>query len=770
MAKEKKGKAQAGPSSKASKSTASRSSSDKKQSLSANGSGARLPKKSVGEILAELSNPSPDVVFDPDRHGEDAFRLGSGFIDDDAGKDSIAEAREKAKQELARREHYVEVGPSALRRRAGVELAEGKYGGKKVSRKELFELEGEDDIDGADDVVEDDDEVEYNDEDDDDDDDDDDGEGFESGDDDAMEESFDDEIEMDVNDGEDEDDDDDDLALLKTKKSKKPAQVASRKKVEPKRNVTFADFEDDDFGDKGEDDDDEDDDDDEEYDDDDEDDDDEEEEEEDEFGVPKPSKKAQKKAGKSSSKIEEELEKLAEEEKKLVQNMAKSAEADLEKGYHVRAQMIVWDNLLDTRMQFQKALTLVNTLPKFDAYPLFFLPPLSPAKDDEDPIPSTVRASLANNIQQATDGLANLIADLLRLRATLVERNEVIKTEPEDYAQKLLAKLKKRKRADDGKAGSDESAGEDEEEEDDDEAAVKKKSKKASSSAAVVDPSLIARLSEPHLALEDSVAFDAAFKPFRDATIEKWSAKVNAASSGQQLVGANKKFKTINTSVLQQIANVLGDRDRLVKRTQLVRDGGVKPLGVLPKPKALEKADGDDEDEDVEEKALGKAKLDAQLAQYDTEMFDDGDFYQQLLKELIESRMGDTDDPVILGMKFAELKKLQTKKKKKVVDLRATKGRKLRFNTHEKILNFMAPEPRGSWHEEKVEELFASLFGGLFSTKGAESNGQAGEGLAVEEGAGDDAGDRQERAAKDGLSVGTDGEILMPTDGLRIFG
>lgn len=75
-------------------------------------------------------------------------------------------------------------------------------------------------------------------------------------------------------------------------------------------------------------------------------------------------------------------------------------------------------------------------------------------------------------------------------------------------------------------------------------------------------------------------------------------------------------------------------------------------------------------------------------------------------------------------------------KKKKVVDTKASKGRKLRYVTsallhadayavsgryepHEKLQHFMVPvHVRGAWHEEQVDELFASLLGKGFEGKG----------------------------------------------------
>lgn len=132
------------------------------------------------------------------------------------------------------------------------------------------------------------------------------------------------------------------------------------------------------------------------------------------------------------------------------------------------------------------------------------------------------------------------------------------------------------------------------------------------------------------------------------------------------------------------------------------------------------------------------AGQDQAQAEGDAEVFDDLDFYQALLRDVIDSRTGaqgeykclcprpsvpahppETDDWVA---------RQQMKKTKKVVDTRASKGRKLRFvrsdvltgcpegfstrfEVHEKLQNFMVPVPTATWHEEQIDELFANLLG-----------------------------------------------------------
>lgn len=57
--------------------------------------------------------------------------------------------------------------------------------------------------------------------------------------------------------------------------------------------------------------------------------------------------------------------------------------------------------------------------------------------------------------------------------------------------------------------------------------------------------------------------------------------------------------------------------------------------------------------------------------QFEAEVFDDGDFYQTLLKEIIESKTGQLDED-------EEIVRTNKKKVKKDVDTRATKGRKIK--------------------------------------------------------------------------------------------
>lgn len=92
-------------------------------------------------------------------------------------------------------------------------------------------------------------------------------------------------------------------------------------------------------------------------------------------------------------------------------------------------------------------------------------------------------------------------------------------------------------------------------------------------------------------------------------------------------------------SAVQLVDEVLLDHSRLVSKTRVVR---------------------------------GKVKA-ADEKEEDPEVFDDTDFYQQLLRDVIESRgegAGGADDWMALQ---------REKKAKKKVDTKASKGRKLRY-------------------------------------------------------------------------------------------
>jgi protein AATF/BFR2 len=74
---------------------------------------------------------------------------------------------------------------------------------------------------------------------------------------------------------------------------------------------------------------------------------------------------------------------------------------------------------------------------------------------------------------------------------------------------------------------------------------------------------------------------------------------------------------------------------------------------------------------------------------HDPEIYDDTEFYSQLLKDIMDSSI-DSSDPLEMTRAWMKTRDGVTKVKKNV-DRRASKNRRLRYTVHEKLVNFMAP-------------------------------------------------------------------------------
>ncbi|KAI3765644.1 hypothetical protein L2E82_15685 [Cichorium intybus] len=166
---------------------------------------------------------------------------------------------------------------------------------------------------------------------------------------------------------------------------------------------------------------------------------------------------------------------------------------------------------------------------------------------------------------------------------------------------------------------------------------------------------------------------------FRDMSVDKWQRKTQVTSGA---AGLKNKFQAFNQNISEQVASYMRDPSRMIKGMQQ-RRSVVSVFGNVPNSTTdnneVTNADGD------------------------PELLDDSEFYQQLLREFFE-----TVDPGSSETAFYALKRLQTKKRK-IVDRRASKSRKIRYHIHEKIVNFMAPEPMNV--PPMAPKLFENLFG-----------------------------------------------------------
>lgn len=167
---------------------------------------------------------------------------------------------------------------------------------------------------------------------------------------------------------------------------------------------------------------------------------------------------------------------------------------------------------------------------------------------------------------------------------------------------------------------------------------------------------------------DDDEASDAGFERWRDAVLDRWGTKVNEASG----VIPKGGFKTIDTTVSAQLKAALASGKHLT-RTRRVKE----PIALLG---------------DNLELPQGSSLI----------QFEDGDFYRTLLREIIESGEGAGG-----GLRYAQLSKGGKVKKKR--DRSFAKGRRLRYDVHEKLVGFLAPVPLPD--PGPLDEIVAAMFG-----------------------------------------------------------
>ncbi|KAI0343130.1 TRAUB-domain-containing protein, partial [Trametopsis cervina] len=178
---------------------------------------------------------------------------------------------------------------------------------------------------------------------------------------------------------------------------------------------------------------------------------------------------------------------------------------------------------------------------------------------------------------------------------------------------------------------------------------------------------------------------EAAFHPHLVQTLSKWSAKIQAVAPSVLLPSNRTSFKNptaqgAGPGIVEVIDAVLtSDTHKYLTRTRR---------------KVIEDDEGPASDNSAEV----------------IQIFDDTDFYQQLLRDVIELRGAEAGDSVG-EQEWMRRQKMSKAKRRKIIDTKASKGRKLRYQIHEKLQNFMVPiiTLRGAWHDEQVDELFSSL-------------------------------------------------------------
>ncbi|KAM3065187.1 rRNA-processing protein bfr2 [Clarireedia jacksonii] len=189
----------------------------------------------------------------------------------------------------------------------------------------------------------------------------------------------------------------------------------------------------------------------------------------------------------------------------------------------------------------------------------------------------------------------------------------------------------------------------------------------------------------------------------RQTVLEKWSSKVRATTA----VPVSRKLNP--TAPQQSITSLLHDTlatssTHLISRTRVPRS--CAPI---------------------------QARQKLSIA---PSIFDDADFYQLLLKELLDQRMVDSSNANNNNTAPTAIKQwtaVKEAKTRKNVDTKASKGRKMRFTVHEKLQNFMAPEDRNEWEESARDRFFATLLGRKMDLGEGEGSDRDEDGVDMEE-------------------------------------
>ncbi|KAK7740878.1 rRNA-processing protein bfr2 [Diatrype stigma] len=230
-------------------------------------------------------------------------------------------------------------------------------------------------------------------------------------------------------------------------------------------------------------------------------------------------------------------------------------------------------------------------------------------------------------------------------------------------------------------------------------------------------------LSEPYEAAEA-----AALKLWN--SIEGYRSTIHPGTAGKS--GQKRKRAADATMLSQDIWDSMEETERRAKsrRKAVLENWSQKANNIRAVDKSARKFSGsvekpltvrlDEELQQAPERLIRRTRTPrscapAQVAKKineDPNIYDDADFYQLLLKELVDQRSADTSGAGAGGsaatIRFTAVKEAKAKRH---VDTKASKGRKMRFNVHEKLQNFMAPEDRRAWEESAVDRLFGTLFG-----------------------------------------------------------
>ncbi|XP_017791941.1 PREDICTED: protein AATF [Habropoda laboriosa] len=346
---------------------------------------------------------------------------------------------------------------------------------------------------------------------------------------------------------------------------------------------------------------------------------------------------------------------------KYFQTMSQTnAKDEIEKGNSVRSQLKLWESLLEIRIKLQKCLTTSNQMPQYDIYKDLKMDPQYMKAVDET---KNKLKLLLNNILQLQYFLLKQYSETKKLCNTdCKKRKAEIVTNLEDSMNEKIPSDTEDEDEHDNTLSNEDTKNFNEN--------IFKKKLKLDNYEKILNNS--------HKSYVD----------YRNSVIQKWNEKTRVASG--------KLNKGTSETTLKQIEFALNEKEKLRKRSRLK----CSEYKIVGKIEATDNIEG------------------RRIQEYDNEVYDDDDFYHQLLRDLIEYKSSDITDPIPLSKQWIQLQNMRSKIKRKI-DTKATKGRKIRYNIHNKLVNFMAPIiTNDAWTDHAKNDLYSSLFGKIKPTNG----------------------------------------------------
>lgn len=87
-------------------------------------------------------------------------------------------------------------------------------------------------------------------------------------------------------------------------------------------------------------------------------------------------------------------------------------------------------------------------------------------------------------------------------------------------------------------------------------------------------------------------------------------------------------------------------------------------------------------------------------------------FRLAILRNVINSKaeVSNSSDPIEMTRHWLKLERMEKKQAKAVVDTKASKGRKVRYNVHQKLVGFFPKRDTASWSHQQRNQLFRGVF------------------------------------------------------------